>query len=255
MRFRPSQVIHRLGRRSAAVLIAAAIVIGGVSFSLGQSINSSGEVKIVAQKLDDGRIEFGLEQDGERILPRSRFFPADARVGRWLKSSAISIEQSEDPAGPSTNRATDPETFGNWEYFTGENVDGELWGYHLVGTSSSGYSWEAPPSLFVRCSTSGNAAFYIATSALLFNDYDTDRIAVSYRLSGQARQSGSWWSDEEGDSALFASNPVAMARWLRLATSGSDTLHFSATDDYSTYSASFEIAGVRSAIDALTCFD
>lgn len=255
MRFRPRQVTDRLGRRSAAVLIAAALVIGGVSFSLGQSINGSGEVKIVAQKLDDGRIEFGLEQDGERILPRARFFPADARVGRWLKSSAISIERVEGPSRPPTSGATDPVMFGNWEYFTSENVDGELWGYQLVGTSSSGYSWEAPPSLLVRCSTSGNADFYITTSELLFNDYDTDRIAVSYRLSGQARQSGSWWSNEEGDSALFASYPVAMAKWLRLATSGSDTLHFSASDDYSAYSASFEIAGVRSALDALTCFD
>lgn len=242
-------------KRVLAMFIAAAIVVGGVSFTLGQNINSTSDLRIVAQKVEDGRIEFALEQDGERILPRSRFFPADARVGRWLKSSAISIEQSEGPAGPSASGATDPEVFGNWEYFTGENVDGELWGYLLVGTSSSGYSWEAPPSLFVRCSTSGNADFYIATSELLFNDYDTDRIGVSYRLSEQSRQSGSWWSNEEGDSSLFASYPVAIAKWLRLATSGSDTLHFSATDDYSTYSASFKIAGVQSVINALSCFD
>ena len=82
MRFDLRSTIDRLGKRFVAVCIAATMVIGGVSFTLGQSINSSSDVKIVAQKLEDGRIEFGLEQDGERILPRARFFPADAQVGR-----------------------------------------------------------------------------------------------------------------------------------------------------------------------------
>ena len=49
--------------------------------------------RITAQLLADGRVEFGfLHEDGERILPATRFFPADARVDRWLRSSLIELE-------------------------------------------------------------------------------------------------------------------------------------------------------------------
>ncbi len=80
------------GKRITAALIAVALLVGATGFALSQSLTNTSDVRIVAQKLEDGRIEFGLEQDGERILPRTRFFPADARVGRWLKSSPVTIE-------------------------------------------------------------------------------------------------------------------------------------------------------------------
>ena len=53
------------------------------------------EVRIVARRLADGRVEFGLQQRGgdgawgERLLPSRRFFPADAPVGGWLSSSRL----------------------------------------------------------------------------------------------------------------------------------------------------------------------
>ena len=50
--------------------------------------------RINARRLADGRIEFAFTPtDGERILPPSRYFPADARVGRWLRSSEITIRR------------------------------------------------------------------------------------------------------------------------------------------------------------------
>ena len=54
-------------------------------------------VRIVARKLADGRVEFGLRQEqadgtyGSEILPRARYFPADATVGRWLRSSPVDL--------------------------------------------------------------------------------------------------------------------------------------------------------------------
>ena len=49
--------------------------------------------RIVARLLADGRIEFGFQPEGgDRILPRSRYFPANARVDRWLRSSLIELE-------------------------------------------------------------------------------------------------------------------------------------------------------------------
>ena len=48
--------------------------------------------RISARLLADGRIEFALlPVEAERILPRVRYFPADARVDRWLRSSVIEV--------------------------------------------------------------------------------------------------------------------------------------------------------------------
>ena len=49
--------------------------------------------RIVARRLVDGRTEFGFQTaSGERVLPRSRYFPISARVGRWLNSSPVEID-------------------------------------------------------------------------------------------------------------------------------------------------------------------
>ena len=62
--------------------------------------------RITARRLDDGRTEFGwlmTDTDGKvkytlgesRVLPSSRYFPADARVGRWLRSSPVVLGDKE----------------------------------------------------------------------------------------------------------------------------------------------------------------
>ena len=56
-----------------------------------------GDVRIVARRLADGRVEFGLQQRdpdnswADRRLPRVRFFPTSAGVNRWLASSALTL--------------------------------------------------------------------------------------------------------------------------------------------------------------------
>ncbi|MCY3952328.1 MAG: RCC1 domain-containing protein, partial [bacterium] len=56
------------------------------------------EVRIVARRLESGRVEFAMQhlggggEWGERTLPSRRFFPTTARVGRWLHSSSLSID-------------------------------------------------------------------------------------------------------------------------------------------------------------------
>lgn len=62
------------------------------------------EVRVAAQRLDDGRTEFAIQERqaggewGERRLPRARFFPADASADRWLASSplVVSLPGSEE---------------------------------------------------------------------------------------------------------------------------------------------------------------
>ena len=59
------------------------------------------EVRIPAQRLADGRTEFALQQReaddewSERLLPRARFFPATATVGRWLVSTPLTVSLPE----------------------------------------------------------------------------------------------------------------------------------------------------------------
>ena len=66
-----------------------------------EAVSGTDTVRIVAQLLPNGKIEFGLQQWlhdgpwGERRFPRARLFPADTAVGRWLVSSAITLTVSE----------------------------------------------------------------------------------------------------------------------------------------------------------------
>ena len=52
-------------------------------------------LRIAAQRLEDGRVEFAFQRQGDdgrwgpRIEPRLRRFPVEAEVGRWLYSSSI----------------------------------------------------------------------------------------------------------------------------------------------------------------------
>ena len=94
----------RLGRsatlpamRRSIILAVVMLLIAASGYALGQSLRGETEVRINARQLEDGRVEFALQQRaggewGERILPRSRMFPADPPVGQWLSSSAVALE-------------------------------------------------------------------------------------------------------------------------------------------------------------------
>ena len=82
------------GFAALAVLLA---VVGGTAVAapvVGQE-SAADEVRIVARKLADGRVELGLQQRGdegvwgETRLPRARLLPTTAQVGRWLSSSPL----------------------------------------------------------------------------------------------------------------------------------------------------------------------
>ena len=91
-------------RRGAVPVMAALLVLAmlGVRGAAAQGVDGEVEVRVAAQRLADGRTEFALqerESDGswaERRLPRARFFPANADVGRWLSSSPLTVEAEPD---------------------------------------------------------------------------------------------------------------------------------------------------------------
>ena len=77
-------------------LSSSTLTVGGAD-TVGDERGHETDVRIVARRLEDGRIEFGLQERqshdswGDRLLPRQRFFPTSAEVGRWLSSSVVTV--------------------------------------------------------------------------------------------------------------------------------------------------------------------
>ena len=95
MRLNTTQATQRVLWLSLAVLLGCCGLIVTAGQAQGQSTEI--EVRILAQRLDDGRTELALQQResddswSEPLYPRTRIFPATARVGRWLLTSGLLI--------------------------------------------------------------------------------------------------------------------------------------------------------------------
>ena len=80
--------------------IVAALALAALAAGAVYAASHSAEVRITARQLEDGRVEFALQQRvdgewGERQLPRSRYFPVNAAVGRWLNSTSLTVSVAE----------------------------------------------------------------------------------------------------------------------------------------------------------------
>ena len=162
--------------RTILIVALVAALIGGVATYTIQAATQTAEseVRISAQRLDDGRVEFGLQQRqpdgawGDRLLPELRFFPASGFVNRWANSSPLTItSQIEDPPAyindtqPSRTLdlagylefCSDPANQGGGLELLGSFEDGEVsltWGLIFTGVDSditTLRSIEPPPEL------------------------------------------------------------------------------------------------------------
>ncbi|MCY3786587.1 MAG: hypothetical protein OXG47_07660, partial [bacterium] len=115
--------------RAKALLAAAAllaVLAGALASTPTAAQDTGGEVRIVARKHTDGRIEFALQQRqgdtwGDRQLPRSRYFPTTAPTGRWLASTPV------DAAGGEVRIVARKHTDGRIE-FALQQRQGDTWG-------------------------------------------------------------------------------------------------------------------------------
>lgn len=88
---------RRPSRRGLAALALAAMVVAVVPTAAAAQAadmsDASPSVCVAARRLDDGRVEFALQlADGQRWLPRARFYPyRGAEIRRWLRSSPYTM--------------------------------------------------------------------------------------------------------------------------------------------------------------------
>ena len=77
---------------AAAITVAVAIIATDLTSPASAQSDDEATGRIVARLLDDGRVEFGWQPaGGARVLPRARYFPPDATVDRWLRSSPVEV--------------------------------------------------------------------------------------------------------------------------------------------------------------------
>ena len=97
---------RRLAAIAAGALLAVIATAAVAAPAAAQDNQNDTTARIVARKINDGRIEFGLQVSqgtgswSEPQLPARRFFPANAQEGRWLTSSPLTL----------TSRATQTQT-------------------------------------------------------------------------------------------------------------------------------------------------
>ena len=127
--------------RLAVLAVAGLIAVLGVTAITASGAGDETEVRITAQRLADGRTEFALQQreadDGwsARLLPRARFFPATASVGRWLVSTPLTVRapgDGDDAEGAEVRITAQRLANGRIEFALQEReADGE-WGERLL---------------------------------------------------------------------------------------------------------------------------
>ena len=80
----------------AALAALAAIIAADLTPPVQAQSEDETTGRIVARRLDDGRVEFGWQPaDGERVLPTQRYFPATIDHNRWLRSSPVEVGGAE----------------------------------------------------------------------------------------------------------------------------------------------------------------
>ena len=85
--------------RTTVLLLLIAALGAGVALGWAASQSNEVEVRVVARPHADGRIEIGVEHDGQRLLPSQRYVTPEltrTRVGVWLRSSPVTLDLCDD---------------------------------------------------------------------------------------------------------------------------------------------------------------
>ena len=230
-RFFPVHVGHNLWLYSAPLTVSASVA-GDLSEEPTTSVASqtssedeSVEVRITARQLEDERVEFALQQrvDGEwggRILPPSRFFPADAAINRWLNSTPmiVSVAGAGDLTEEPTTSARPRTPAIRTQVGEGVTPVGAVWSVQLddftderlafVASPTESSSSIYEPRLTFGCGKNGTVLLAMLVD-LPVSDIN-DRYTVTIRWDSLAARTFSTY--EHGNRAYLVDNPALYRR-------------------------------------------
>lgn len=87
--------IMMIGIATLGAVVLAALIATNASVSAQEGSGGSQiELRVIAQPLENGRIEFGIEHRGEQILPTARYLTQrliQQRRGQWLSSTPVEV--------------------------------------------------------------------------------------------------------------------------------------------------------------------
>lgn len=171
----------------------------------------------------------------------------------------LTRECGDDPrrSDPNPQLPADP---GDWITQQGENAEGSYVVVVVQGRAYGVYDWQDPPLLVIRCGTrgaSGNDAAFVITPFFIFNDFTDDRSTVKWRIAPAMSTpvtENDWWSDEDSDSALWASEQSSLAS--RLAATQTGTLYLTIIPGSTVGNAEsmeFNVTGAATVLSSLSC--
>lgn len=235
--------------KTLVILVLLGVIAGGAVWA---ATSTETEVRIVARRLDDGRTEFGIQQRvdgawGEEQLPTSRYFPAEVRHDRWLRSSPLRLtvavsevdtqSMTEDPpAAPVAPESADGGEAGDSsgdDSDEGDSAGAVAPSYEPVeveynewatGTSQGIYRWQGSELRYAA----GDGSAYIWSSLTNTNSGG----GVDFRLSclvwedGTVERQLGLIDGRGGIHRIFSSDPSTW-RWSdRYTDSGDEAMRF-----------------------------
>ena len=210
-------------------VLLVVLLMGAVALGAGIATAHDGgtEVRITAMRLDDGRIEFALQERdgegwGERILPSSRFFPTTSS-GRWLNSSPITVGQvaSMSPSATAAPTATQPFTgsgalhgviyVSTVDPFTDSRTTGVTISSSYVGDNGS----DQHALLLVGCKEGALVAWVFTDE--YHSKLEADGDSVTYRIDSQSAVTEQWIISGDLNTTVSPPDPASFVASLRVA--------------------------------------
>lgn len=247
--------------KTMAILALLAALAGSIALA---ATGSEAEVRISARQLEDGRVEFALQQRvdgewGERTLPSSRYFPADVGHNRWLNSTSMTVsvsvagELTEEPTvstdsqPPAEPQRSDIRT----QVGRGATPNGAIWAVWLdeftdergalVVSPTDSDSSIYEPALVFRCSENGTKL------EAWFNDLPVsdinDRYAATIRWDSFTAQTTSLYENATEGYGHFVDNPQR----YRSNVTNHDMLRVRFTGYSDTVTATIDVSAIRGA--------
>ena len=241
--------------KTLTILALLAAMAGGIALA---ATDGEAEVRITARQLEDGRVEFALQQRvggewGERILPRGRYFPTGATVGRWLNSTPLTVTAAESEA-PAPSGSYTPQTVpdgnnedGSLVWGSGDSVDG-FRSFLVVRGSTNDGTFDEAVAYFVCDHDDPNARVYVRVHTFYAYAYT----GTTWHTSFDSDRAGSWRigstynADARTGSTAWISDSFVVIKGEDLLRAAMDGRWFSVTiptyyDDWDT--ASFDLDG------------